>query len=46
MTKRLHNIWKMHSTTAMAALSLGVVVLFAAALTTAGIRAFSRTAVR
>ena len=42
----LHNIWEMHSTTGMAALSLGVVVLFAAALTTAGIRTFSRTAIR
>jgi hypothetical protein len=36
----------MHSTTTMAALSLGVVVLFAGALVTAGIRTFSRTAVR
>jgi len=45
-TSGLHNIWEMHSTTGMAALSLGVVVLFAAALTTAGIRTFSRTAVR
>jgi ABC-2 type transport system permease protein len=42
----LHNIWKMHSTTGMAALSLGVVMLFAGALVTAGIRTFSRTAVR
>ena len=42
----LHNIWEMHSTTGMAVLSLGVVVLFAAALTTAGIRTFSRTALR
>jgi ABC-type polysaccharide/polyol phosphate export permease len=42
----LHNIWKMHSTTGMAALSLGVVMLFAVALVTAGIRTFSRTAVR
>jgi ABC-2 type transport system permease protein len=42
----LHNIWKMHSTTGMAALSLGVVLLFAGALATAGIRTFSRTAVR
>jgi ABC-type polysaccharide/polyol phosphate export permease len=42
----LHNIWKMHSTTGMAALSLGVVLLFAGALVTAGIRTFSRTAVR
>ena len=42
----LHNIWKMHSTTGMAALSLGVVMLFAGALVAAGIRTFSRTAVR
>jgi ABC-2 type transport system permease protein len=42
----LRNIWQMHSTTEMAALSLGVVALFAGALTTAGIRSFSRTAVR
>jgi ABC-2 type transport system permease protein len=42
----LHNIWKMHSTTGMAALSLGVVMLFAGALVTVGIRTFSRTAVR
>jgi ABC-2 type transport system permease protein len=41
----LHNIWKMHSTTAMAGLSLAVVALFAFLLTTAGIRAFSRHAV-
>jgi ABC-2 type transport system permease protein len=42
----LHTIWKMHSSTEMAALSLGVVMLFAGALVTAGIRTFSRTAVR
>jgi ABC-2 type transport system permease protein len=42
----LRNIWQMHSTTEMAALSLGVVALFAGALTTAGIRSFSRTAIR
>jgi ABC-2 type transport system permease protein len=42
----LRNIWQMHSTTEMAALSLGVVALFAGALTTAGIRSFTRTAVR
>jgi ABC-2 type transport system permease protein len=42
----LHSIWEMHSTTAMAGLSLAVVALFAAALTIAGIRAFSHRAVR
>lgn len=42
----LHNIWEMNSTTGMAALSLGVAALFAAALTAAGIHTFSRTAVR
>ena len=42
----LHNIWRMHNTTTMATLSLLVVVAFAALLTTAGIRVFSRTAVR
>jgi ABC-2 type transport system permease protein len=42
----LHNIWNMHNTTAMAALSLAVVAVFAAALTTIAIRVFSRSAVR
>jgi ABC-2 type transport system permease protein len=42
----LHNIWRMQNTTTMAALSLLVVVAFAVLLTTAGIRVFSRTAVR
>jgi ABC-type polysaccharide/polyol phosphate export permease len=42
----LHSIWRMHDTTTMAALSLLVVVAFAALLTTAAIRVFSRTAVR
>ena len=42
----LHDIWGMSNTTAMAALSLGVVVLFAVALTAAAIRAFQHTAVR
>ena len=42
----LHNIWEMQSTPAMAALSLGVVALFALLLTVAGIRVFSRHAVR
>jgi hypothetical protein len=36
----------MHNTTAMAALSLAVVAVFAAALTTIAIRVFSRSAVR
>ena len=42
----LHDIWGMSNTTAMASLSLGVVVLFAVALTAAAIRAFQHTAVR
>jgi ABC-2 type transport system permease protein len=41
----LHNIWEMHNATAMAALSLAVVALFALMLTTAGIRIFSRHSV-
>jgi len=41
----LHNIWKMQSASAMAALSLGVVALFALLLTAAGIRLFTRHAV-
>ena len=42
----LHNIWSMGNTTAMAALSLAVVLLFAAALTAVSIRVFTRTALR
>ncbi|MGH9289973.1 MAG: ABC transporter permease [Acidimicrobiales bacterium] len=42
----LHDIWGMSNTTAMAALSLGVVALFALALTAAAMRTFRRTAVR
>jgi ABC-type multidrug transport system permease subunit len=41
----LHDIWGMTNTTAMAALSLTVVALFAAATTAASIRAFTRAAV-
>jgi len=41
----LHNIWRMHSVTEMAALSMLVVAAFAAALTAAGIRLFTRSAV-
>ena len=41
----LHNIWRMDSAGAMAALSLAVVAAFAALLAAAGIRLFSRTAV-
>jgi ABC-2 type transport system permease protein len=41
----LHNLWQMHSASAMAGLSLGVVGLFAVLLTIAGIRVFSRNAV-
>jgi ABC-2 type transport system permease protein len=41
----LSHIWGMSNPTAMAALSLGVVALFAVALTTASIRVFRRMAV-
>ena len=44
-TSGLHDIWGMQNATAMAALSLGVVAVFAAALTFAAIRTFRRTAV-
>jgi len=42
----LHDIWSMHSITAMAALSLTVVAAFAAVLTAVSIRVFNRSAVR
>jgi ABC-2 type transport system permease protein len=41
----LHNIWRMDSTSAMAALSLAVVAAFALLATTAAVRVFSRRAV-
>jgi ABC-type polysaccharide/polyol phosphate export permease len=41
----LHQIWSMGDPTAMAALSLAVVALFAGALTAVSIRAFTRPAV-
>ncbi len=41
----LHDIWGMDNTTTMAALSLTVVVVFAAALTATSIRVFQRAAV-
>ena len=41
----LHDIWGMSNVTAMATLSLTVVVLFAVLMTAAGIRAFTRSAV-
>lgn len=41
----LHTIWRMSDPTAMAAMSLGVVALFAALLTTAAVRAFKQAAV-
>src|SRR5437867_4144473 len=41
----LRQIWSMGNATAMAALSLGVVALFAAALTAVSIRVFTRSAV-
>jgi ABC-2 type transport system permease protein len=43
--KGLHDIWGMSNVTAEAWLSLGVVTLFAAALTAISIRAFTRSAV-
>jgi ABC-2 type transport system permease protein len=43
-TSGLHDIWGMSNATAMAALSLAVVALFAAALTFAAVRTFARTA--
>ncbi|HEX4526340.1 MAG TPA: ABC transporter permease [Gaiellaceae bacterium] len=42
----LRDIWRMHDTTAMASLSLLVVLVFAAALTAVAIRIFGRTAVQ
>jgi ABC-2 type transport system permease protein len=42
----LHAIWRMGDATAMAALSLLVVAVFAAVLTAVSIRVFSKTAVR
>jgi len=42
----LQNIWSMSNNTAMAALSLGVVGLFAALLTLVSVRVFSRAALR
>lgn len=42
----LHNIWGMSSPGEMAALSLGVVALFALLLSTASVRVFSRAAIR
>jgi ABC-type polysaccharide/polyol phosphate export permease len=41
----LENIWGMNDVTAMAALSLGVVTIFATALTAISIRVFTRAAV-
>jgi ABC-type polysaccharide/polyol phosphate export permease len=42
----LHAIWHLSDPTAMAALSLAVVAVFAAALTAVSIRVFSRAALR
>jgi len=42
----LHDIWGMSNTTLMAALSLGVVMAFALALTAISIRVFKHAAVR
>jgi ABC-type multidrug transport system permease subunit len=44
--KGLHDIWGMHNVTAEAWLSLGVVALYAVALTAISIRVFSRSAVK
>jgi ABC-type multidrug transport system permease subunit len=44
-TSGLRDIWGLHNATAMAALSFGVVALFAAALTLAALRSFKRAAV-
>jgi ABC-2 type transport system permease protein len=44
--KGLHDIWGLHSVIGEAWLSLGVVALFAAALTAISIRAFERSAVK
>jgi hypothetical protein len=41
----LHNIWHMQSTTGMAALSLGVLSVFAVGLVAASVRVFSRSVV-
>ena len=42
----LHNIWRSGNTTAMAALSLAIVALFAVLMTAVSMRAFTRAAVR
>ena len=42
----LHDIWGMHSVTAMATLSLAVVAAFALVMTAVSVRVFSRAAVR
>jgi ABC-type polysaccharide/polyol phosphate export permease len=42
----LHDIWGMQSTAAMAGLSMAVVAVFAAVMTSLAIRVFTRTAVR
>jgi ABC-type multidrug transport system permease subunit len=42
----LHDIWGMHNTTVMAGLSLGVVALFALAMTMLAVKVFQRAAVQ
>jgi hypothetical protein len=42
----LHNIWRMSSAAEMAALSIGVVGLFAVLLTVVSVRVFTRAALR
>ena len=46
MRPGLRDIWGMSDPTTMAFLSLGVVVLFAVALTALSVRVFTRAAVR
>ena len=42
----LHNIWRLSDTTLMATLSLGVLAVFALALTAVSIRVFARAALK
>jgi hypothetical protein len=42
----LHNIWRMSSTPEMAALSIGIVGLFALLLTVVSVRVFTRAALK
>jgi ABC-type polysaccharide/polyol phosphate export permease len=42
----LENIWGVHDATIMAAMSLGVIAVFAAAMTAISVRVFTRSALR